>query len=147
MTYRTLLVLLLLELHDVGEAINLAVHNETTTAVSDGSFQDTCATAAFIIEDMSSQMHMTNKIIAPVGPHNMSAYGAELTGMYTTIWMVNKICQYYGIHSWKICFGCEGRSALQKALLCGCYNKAKSRLDRPSEEKSLSLPSLGYPNI
>jgi hypothetical protein len=88
----------------------------TAIAVSDGSFQDSYATAAVIIVGHSSSNCLINTVIAPGGAKDMSAYRAELTGIYSTIQLINSLCNYHGIKEGEITFGCDGESALNQAL-------------------------------
>jgi hypothetical protein len=77
---------------DAAIALAHSIQNGTIMAVSDGSYQDSYATTATIIEDLSSGQRGVNKIIAPRGREVMSVYRADLTGIFSTVWLVNQIC-------------------------------------------------------
>jgi hypothetical protein len=69
-----------LQLSDVSAtALVQSLKNCTVIVVSDGSYHDSYATAATIIEDLSSGHRAVDKIIAPGDSKVMSAYRAELT--------------------------------------------------------------------
>jgi|NOAtaT_6_FD_contig_81_301931_length_1652_multi_2_in_0_out_0_1 hypothetical protein len=46
----------------------------------------------------------------------MSAYRAELTGIFSTVWLVNQLCTYFHINNGQIDFRCDGISALHSAF-------------------------------
>jgi hypothetical protein len=85
-------------------------------AVSDGSFQDSFGTAAWVIETDSGDSRLTGKVITPGGEHDQDAYRSELSGIAATVYMVNKLCTFHGITGGGIEFACDGLSALNTAF-------------------------------
>jgi hypothetical protein len=71
-------------LEDNGLDIVKSLVQNTTIAVSDSSFQHSFSMATVIIEGVAKSNHLTNTVIATGGAGDMSAYRAELTGIYTT---------------------------------------------------------------
>jgi len=96
--------------------IGQAIQNGTAVVVSNGSFQDTYAIAALILEDLNTGERKINKEISPGASNDVSAYRAELTGIFSAIRLVNNLCQKLAITSGYITLGCDGLSALQKTL-------------------------------
>jgi hypothetical protein len=98
--------------------IGQAIQNGTAVVVSNGSFQDTYTTAALILEDLNTAKRIINKVISPGASNDMSAYKAELTGIFSAIWLVNNLSQKLAVTSRYITLGCGGLSALHfKKLL------------------------------
>ena len=71
-------------LEDNGLDIVKSLVQNTTIAFSNGSFQHSFSMAAVIIEGAAKLNHLTNTVIALGGAGDMSAYCAELKGIYTT---------------------------------------------------------------
>lgn len=46
----------------------------------------------------------------------MSAYRGEVTGIYTSIFILNQFCKYRHIQGGTVTLGCDGLSALQQAF-------------------------------
>jgi hypothetical protein len=46
----------------------------------------------------------------------MSAYRAELTWIFSTVWLVNQFCTHFHITNGQIDFCCDGLSALHSAF-------------------------------
>jgi Reverse transcriptase (RNA-dependent DNA polymerase) len=105
-----------LDMSDEGISITNALKNGTAIAVSDGSYKETFGTAAFVLEGVNSNGRIVNTVIAPGNAHNQSPYRSELTGIYATMVLVQKLCKYYDISSGQIEFACDGLSALNKAF-------------------------------
>ena len=80
--------------------------------VSDGSFADLFASAAFIVEGPTKKGQVTGSIIATGRPTVMSAYRGGLAGLYMTIVVVNTICKIHDIQQGRITIGCNGKLAL-----------------------------------
>lgn len=98
-----------------GADIVAGIRHYLMRAVSDGLYQDSFATAAVIIEGEASSIRPVNTVIAPGGGKDMSAYRAELTGIYTLQWVVS-LCAFYEVYEGGISFRCDGESALIKAF-------------------------------
>ncbi len=60
---------------------------------------------------------IVGSVIAPGNVQVQSPYRSELTGIYATMVIVEKLCQYYNISSGQIELACDGLSALNKAFL------------------------------
>jgi hypothetical protein len=71
-----------------------AIQQGEAIAVSDGSFKDTCGTAAWVIEGESSDGRLLGKAIAPGGSCDQSPYRSELAGIAATIFFINKLCEH-----------------------------------------------------
>lgn len=50
------------------------------------------------------------------GANDISAYRAELTGIYSTVQLIKSLCIYHGIKEGAITFGCNGEAALNQAF-------------------------------
>jgi hypothetical protein len=61
----------------------------------------------------------------------MSATRSELTEIFTTTWLVNRICKHFEVPTGQIEFGCDGLSALSKAF--------SEVTDTPVDEPSFDL--------
>ncbi len=103
-------------MEDQGVTITQALKHREAIAVSDGSFKNEYGTAAWVIEGESSDSRMCDQVIAPGGPQDQSPYRSELTGIYSILLMVNKLCQYYEIKDGEIELACDGLSAHDKAF-------------------------------
>jgi hypothetical protein len=105
-----------LDISDDGLCLATALKEGFAIAVSDGSFKETYGTAAFVLEGESSTGRIVGTVIAPGNAQTHSPYRSELTGIYATMILVQKLCQYYDISSGQIEFACDGLSALNKAF-------------------------------
>jgi hypothetical protein len=105
-----------LDMIDQGVTIAQAQRNREAIAVSDGSFKNEYGTATWVIEGDSSYGRLCGKVIAPGGSRDHSPYRSELTGIYSILIMVNKLCEYYEISDGEIELACDGLSALDKAF-------------------------------
>jgi len=65
-----------------------AVITGQAVAVSDGSFQDQCRSAAWTIEGMTSTYHIVGKGRMPGTPTDQSTYCSELFGLWGMLRMI-----------------------------------------------------------
>jgi len=102
------------ELHSTsnGKDIAQALSSGTCMAVSDGSYKDLFSTAAWILTNLASAQ-LLGITTVPGSPGDHDSYRSKLAGIYSTIQMVNHVCQYYQVTTGSILFGCDGLSALQ----------------------------------
>jgi len=98
---------------DIAQAITLS----TCVVVSDGSFKDSIGTAAWIITNLAKAT-LSGSTTVPGSLHDQGSFWSELSGIYSTVCMVNHVCQYYSVTYGTILFGCDGLSALQQCLQC-----------------------------
>jgi hypothetical protein len=99
---------------DNGFTIVQALQNREAIAVSDGSFKNEYGTAAWVIEGADSHGRILGQVIAPGGPSDHSPYRSELTGIYSIMIMVNRLCEFYDIKEGENELACDGLSALDK---------------------------------
>jgi hypothetical protein len=103
-------------MEDNGLTIVEALKNREAIAVSDGSFKTEYGTAAWVIEGVDSHGRILGQVIAPGGPSDQSPYRSELTGIYSIMIMVNRLCEFYDIKEGEIELACDGLSALDKCF-------------------------------
>ena len=102
----------------MGDLLDLVepLQHGVAVVVSDGSFVHPYATAAFVLEDQDRRVLITNKVVAPGVPGEMSAYRGEITGLLSSIYFLHHICGYFGITQGNIIIGCDGSSTLSRAF-------------------------------
>jgi hypothetical protein len=69
-----------------------------------------------VIKGERSDGRLCGQVIAQGGPRDQSPCCSELTGIYSILPMVNKLCKYYEITDGEIELACDGLSALDKAF-------------------------------
>jgi len=84
--------------------------------VSDGSFKDALGSAAWILTTMESQGWIKGYTTIPGIVNDQCAYHSELGGIFSTVLMVNTICQYYSIQHGRVQMGCDGLGPLQQCF-------------------------------
>jgi len=84
-------------------------------AVSDGSYMLDWAITSLILNG-ESHTRVENSVIAPGGKQDMSAYRGELMDIYSTVILILRICEFYGIEDGKVTFGCDVLFALWHAF-------------------------------
>ncbi len=99
-----------------GQIIALAIQQSEAIAISDGSFQDTYGTAAWVVEGTDSNGRALGAVVVPGSAKDQSAYRSELAGLYSILVFVKQLCEFYQISSGSIELGCDGQSALDKAF-------------------------------
>jgi len=57
---------------------------------------------------------ISGNVTVPGLDDEQGAFHSKLAGIYSTVCMVNHVCQYYSITNGNILFGCDGLSALQQ---------------------------------
>ncbi len=82
-------------------------------SVTLGSCSSSNTTVVIIIENADGSRWIMTKVVAPGGPSEMSAYRGELAGLYASIAVVNRLCNYHNMDEREITVGCDGPSALQ----------------------------------
>ncbi len=105
-----------MNLPDDGSILAHAISQGEAITISDGSFQDTYGTAAWVIEGCDSKGRMKGAVIVSGTAQDQSAYRSELAGIYSILIMVKKICEFFDIQQGAIELGCDGQSALDKAF-------------------------------
>ena len=84
--------------------------------MSDGSYKDGRGSAAVILEGDTCKGRASFSMTVPGDSGEMSAYRAELAGLYAAIRFIMKLCDYYNVSSGGVYFGCDGLSALQQSF-------------------------------
>jgi hypothetical protein len=74
-----------------------AVCTFSAIAVSDGSYKTGYGTCAGIITGTTCKEPMFYQAIVPGGAQDHSSYRSELTGIYSTITIVNMLCAHYKV--------------------------------------------------
>jgi hypothetical protein len=69
-----------------------------------------------LILNGQSHTRVENSVIAPGGKQDMSAYRGELMHVYSTVILILRICEFYGIEDGKVTFGCDVLLALWRAF-------------------------------
>jgi hypothetical protein len=96
--------------------IVLAISNSSLKIVNDGSFKDGWGSAAVILEGDTPAGRASYSLTVPGDSGEMSAYRAELAGIYSAIWLSTKLCSYHNVSSGVVYFGCDGLSALWQSF-------------------------------
>jgi hypothetical protein len=105
-----------LDMTDDGTILAKAISQGDAITISDGSFQDTYGTAAWVLEGSDSAGRMRGAVIVPGNANDQSAYRSELAGIYSILVAVTKLCNFFDIQQGAIELGCDGQSALDKAF-------------------------------
>jgi hypothetical protein len=106
---------------DGGRALADAIRLGHAIAVSDGSYKDELGTAAYVLEGKTKMNRIVGVLKVPGLPADQSSYRSELSGMYGIVVMVEVICTHFEITSGAIEAGCDGLSALRKAIGQGSH--------------------------
>jgi len=85
-------------------------------AFSDGSFKETCGTAAWIIGTEDYGDMISGRAICPGGPTDQSAYRSELSGLYSILAVIHQLCLFYEVKEGQVEIGCDGSAALRIAF-------------------------------
>jgi len=115
-----------------------ALLNDKVSIVSDGSYIPSFATAAFVMEDLDQRCMIKNKVIAPGGPKEMSAYRAEVTGLLTSIYIVNQLCEFFNITGGRVKIGCDGEAALFQSF----HQATPKSVEAPSFDLIMAIHRL-----
>ena len=105
-----------LDMTDDGITLAQAISQGDAIAISDGSFQDTYGTAAWVLEGIDSVGRIKGAVVVPGTAKDQSAYRSELAGIYSIMVAVTKLCKFFEIQQGAIELGCDGQSALDKAF-------------------------------
>jgi hypothetical protein len=84
-------------MEDEGLTIAKAIKSHVAIAVNDGSFKEDYGTAAWVLEGLDSRGGIVGKGIAPGCSQDHSSYRSELSGIFSILGIVDKICSFYGI--------------------------------------------------
>ena len=105
------------ESDDEGRTVARAIQEGSAIAVSDGSTKDNISSAGFVIE---GPVYSVNRIcgdcMVPGLAVDQNSYRAELAGLYAIVCVLEILCRTYGIKKGSIKIGCDGLSAIRKAL-------------------------------
>jgi hypothetical protein len=93
------------------------IEQGTLWLVSDGSFNPSMhtGTAAWILEGISSKVHISGKIITPGEPTDQSAYRSELAGILAALTVINFSTTYYNVTG-TITLHCDCKKGIEKAF-------------------------------
>jgi hypothetical protein len=105
-----------LVLEDDGTALRQAIQSFDAIAVSDGSYQESFGSAAWVLEGTTAKGQITGVVGTPGHGASQSSYRSELTGLYCIVLTVNKLCAHYGLTDGGIIVGCDRESALEQAF-------------------------------
>ena len=97
---------------DNGKGIATALSLGPLHAVSDGSYKDDLGSAAWKITTEESTTWIKGCTTIPGQPFEQCAYRSELGGIYSTVLLLNTVCQYYHLTSGTVIFGCDGLGPL-----------------------------------
>ncbi len=77
-------------MYNDGDILAQAISQGEAITISDGSFQDTYGTAAWVIKGCDSTGRMKGAVIFPGTTKDQAAYRSELAGIYSILIMVKK---------------------------------------------------------
>jgi len=103
--------------------------------VSDGSYVQPFATAAFVMENETRECRVTNRIIAPGSGEEMSAYRGEVSGILASLFFVNHLCSFFHIQMDSITMGCDGEGALYQSF----HEDTPRSIDTPSFDLLMAI--------
>lgn len=90
-----------------------AIQSGTAEAICDGSFKEGLGTAAIVIlPNIASNDPLVIQIQTPGPANTMNSYRAELSGIYTIIQTVNRLCDQAHITYGKVKIGCDCSAGL-----------------------------------
>jgi len=101
---------------DNGKLIAVTLANGKCLAICDGSYQSELGTAAWIITDELESGYVQGSTWVPGILDDQSAYRSELAGIYSIIWLVNRMCEYYSLTCGAITLGCDGLGPLRQCF-------------------------------
>jgi hypothetical protein len=91
------------------EAFVVALQQGQSRIVSSGSYIKPFATAACVMEDKGRECFISNKMIAPGGPTEMSAYRGEVTGLLAVVFIIHHLCNFFHVTTGKAIIAVTGR--------------------------------------
>jgi hypothetical protein len=103
--------------------------------VSDGSFVQPFAMAAFVMENETRECCVTNRIIVPGSGEEMSAYRGEVSGILASLFFVNHLCSFFHIQMGSITMGCDGEGALYQSF----HEDTPQSIDTPSFDLLMAI--------
>ena len=101
---------------DNGNAFAEALRRGDAVAVSDGSFKGTFGTSASVLQGADGSGRMVVMAVAPGAPDCQSAYRSELSGIYSSLCVVEQTCLEHDICEGYVTIGCDGEEALWQAV-------------------------------
>jgi hypothetical protein len=102
---------------DNGKILATAIQSpEGMISISDGSFKDNQGTACFTLLGPTTKGSIIGPMAVPGEKKVQDAYRSELSGIYGVVVMVHLICKVHKIKHGKVQIGCDGLSALRRAI-------------------------------
>jgi hypothetical protein len=86
------------------------------------------------MEDEGRECFISNKVIAPGGPTEMSAYRGEVTGLLAAVFIIHHLCNYFHVTAGTATIGCDGAAALYQA-----FKAAHRSVDAPSFDLLMAI--------
>ena len=98
---------------DQGHHIAAALRQGTAIAVSDGSLKFGLGTAAFIVEapEQRNNIRGVNKVPGPIVDGD--SHRCEVSGIYSTILLVEAVCTLHGVSQGSITMACDNDTSLR----------------------------------
>jgi hypothetical protein len=84
--------------------------------VSDGSYRDPFATAAWRIEGVHSGLVAEGVVLCPGPIVDHSPYRGELAGLYAMVWLVHQTVKFFNLSRGQVVLGCDGIGPLTKCF-------------------------------
>ena len=108
------------KVRDNGVAVARGIRRGEAVAVSDGSFKNGVATAAFEVRPHLNSRRKRDFIRGqnrpPGRPEDQSPYRGELSGIYGSICTLEQVCNVHDISEGAATVACDGKEALSMAL-------------------------------
>jgi hypothetical protein len=106
-----------MDITDEGRAIANAIAQGEAIAVSNGSFKDLYGTVAWGFEGANDTGQISGAVVVPGSAKDQSSYRSELAGIYSILAFAKRLCVLYKMTTGSIELGCNGQSALDKAII------------------------------
>jgi hypothetical protein len=106
------------------DGVDLAnnIRQGTATAISDGSYQSSLGTSAFVLRSTGNVTKICGLNAVPGPKETQSAYRSKLAGVSGSLAILASICSLHQISSGKATVGLDGNQALKiGALAVGCF--------------------------
>jgi hypothetical protein len=100
---------------DIGLLVG-AINEGLAIVVSDGSYKDKFGTVAWTIGTVEQTGYISGRATCPGAEGNHSSYRSRLSGIYSIMVVMQRLCTYFEVPEGQVELSCDGQSALQSAF-------------------------------